>query len=66
MSRSRRWSPGALCAGALMLCVLAGAAQADDTAAYDRLFDQALQRYQLPGLAVGVIQEGRVVYRRTA
>ncbi|TDR38756.1 CubicO group peptidase (beta-lactamase class C family) [Tahibacter aquaticus] len=34
--------------------------------ALDALFDQTLQRYQLPGLAVGVVVDGKVVFRRTA
>lgn len=34
--------------------------------AFDRLFDQTLARYDLPGLAVGVIEDGQVAYLRTA
>nr|WP_279389032.1 serine hydrolase [Luteibacter rhizovicinus] len=30
------------------------------------MFDEAMRRYDLPGLAVGVIENGRVVYTRTA
>ncbi|MEO6366241.1 MAG: serine hydrolase domain-containing protein [Luteimonas sp.] len=30
------------------------------------LVDDAVERYQLPGIAVGVIQDGKVIYRRTA
>jgi CubicO group peptidase (beta-lactamase class C family) len=37
-----------------------------DTKAFDALFDQAMARYKLPGLAVGVVQNGQVVYLRTA
>jgi microsomal dipeptidase-like Zn-dependent dipeptidase/CubicO group peptidase (beta-lactamase class C family) len=33
---------------------------------YDRLFDETMSRYDLPGLAVGVIDHGKVVYERTA
>lgn len=33
---------------------------------YDRAFEQAMTRYRLPGLAVGVIDHGTVVYTRTA
>jgi CubicO group peptidase (beta-lactamase class C family) len=36
------------------------------TAAYDRAFDDVLAHYGPPGLAVGVIEHGRVVYTRTA
>jgi CubicO group peptidase (beta-lactamase class C family) len=35
-------------------------------AEFDRLFDQAMTRYRLPGLAVGVIENGEVVYTRSA
>jgi CubicO group peptidase (beta-lactamase class C family) len=31
---------------------------------YDRAFDEVTERYRLPGLAVAVIQNGKVVYRR--
>ncbi|WP_254775218.1 serine hydrolase domain-containing protein [Pseudoxanthomonas sp. GM95] len=30
------------------------------------MFDQAMARYKLPGLAVGVVEDGQVVYLRTA
>lgn len=33
---------------------------------YDAAFEQAMARYHLPGLAVGVIDHGKVVYTRTA
>lgn len=33
---------------------------------YDRLFDEAVARFHLPGLAVGVIDHGQVVFQRTA
>lgn len=48
----------------LLACATASAAPADE-AAFDRLFEQAMAEYHLPGLAVGVIEDGRVVYRRT-
>ena len=44
----------------------AGAARADEAAFYDRAFDATMARYHLPGLAVGVIEDGKVVYQRTA
>jgi len=51
---------------ALLACaLLGGAAQGSGQADYDRLFDQAMQHYRLPGLAVGVIEDGEIVYRRT-
>lgn len=33
---------------------------------YDEAFDATMARYQLPGLAVGVIEDGKIVYVRTA
>ncbi|MBN6151313.1 serine hydrolase [Xanthomonas sp. AmX2] len=42
----------------------AAPAHAADRAAFDRLFEQAMARYRLPGLAVGVIEDGRVAYVR--
>src|SRR5690606_11915895 len=38
----------------------------DATAIYDRLFDETMAHYGLPGLALGVVEDGRVVYRRAA
>jgi CubicO group peptidase (beta-lactamase class C family) len=35
-------------------------------AAIDAAFDDAVARYHLPGLAVGVVQDGRIVYTRTS
>ncbi len=32
---------------------------------FDRIIDDAVQRYQLPGIAVGVIDNGKIVYTRT-
>jgi len=32
---------------------------------YDRIVDGVVARYQLPGIAVGVIEDGKVVYRGT-
>ncbi len=41
-------------------------ANAADRAAFDQAFDDTMARYGLPGLAVGVIEDGEVVYVRTA
>ena len=50
-------------------CALAllhgGAAAAADRAALDRAFDDLGTRYGLPGLAIGVIEDGKIVYART-
>ncbi|HEX2139551.1 MAG TPA: serine hydrolase domain-containing protein, partial [Woeseiaceae bacterium] len=56
-------------AGALFLILLgacAGIPPPQTTSAYDQAFDDLMARYDLPGLAVGVIEDGRVVYTRTA
>jgi CubicO group peptidase (beta-lactamase class C family) len=34
--------------------------------AYDSVFEEVMARYRLPGLALGVVHEGQVVYMRTA
>ena len=51
--------------------VLAGLGMAASTAAatppsFDRMFDQTRTRAALPGLAMAVVEDGRVVYERTA
>ncbi|MGV8961604.1 MAG: serine hydrolase domain-containing protein [Stenotrophomonas sp.] len=38
-------------------------AQNSALARFDTLLDQAVQKYQLPGIAMGVIEDGKVVYR---
>jgi len=54
-----------------LLCVPAMARAAEpvrakvDTQAVDRAFDETVARYQLPGLAVGIVEDGKVVYART-
>lgn len=53
-----------LAAVAMLLASPLLAADAD-TARMDALVDQAMQRYQLPGIAVGVIEDGKVVRRIT-
>lgn len=42
----------------------AGAPPATGPADYDRLVDAVVARYHLPGIAVGVIEDGKVVFRR--
>lgn len=51
--------------------VLVGLAMATGTAAaspaaFDPMFDQARQQYALPGLAMAVVEDGQVIYQRTA
>lgn len=36
------------------------------TAQFDRIFDEVVARYRLPGLALGIVRDGRVIYQRTA
>lgn len=54
-----------------LACVLAlsafGALGQDtaDHAALDRELDAAIARYQLPGVAIGVVKDGQVIYRGT-
>jgi CubicO group peptidase (beta-lactamase class C family) len=52
---------------ALALCATAAQAAAptpDRNADLDRLVDAAVAYYHLPGIAVGVIENGRVVYTK--
>ncbi len=51
--------------GLVALAALIGAS-AHAAPSYDQAFDELFARYQLPGLAVGVIEDGKVVYKRTA
>lgn len=60
-----RW----MAAAVLAMPLLAGAAPRGDSpraAAYDAAFEATLARYRLPGLAVGVIEDGEVAWVRTA
>ena len=50
---------------ALALSPAVAVAQPSDAAALDRELDAAIARYHLPGLAVGVVKDGQVVYRGT-
>lgn len=45
---------------------LASHAAEPGDAAIDAAFDDAVARYHLPGLAVGVVQDGEIVYSRTS
>ena len=50
----------------IALFFLAGATlAATDPERFDRIVDDAVQRYQLPGIAVGVIDNGEILYTRT-
>ena len=39
---------------------------ANDTGGFDAAFDAVMTRYSLPGLALGIVRDGEVVYARTA
>ena len=59
-----RWLTKTLLA---VLAFAAGAAEAQTPKErFDPLVDAVVARYHLPGIAVGVIENGQVVYRRTA
>ena len=55
----------AFAAGLAALLMHAGSVSASH-AVLDRHVDEAIARYDLPGIAVGVVQDGKVVYTRTA
>jgi CubicO group peptidase (beta-lactamase class C family) len=61
---------GACCAAAVLAAACTAvpvkAPQANDAAAFDAAFDAVMSRYALPGLALGVVRGGEVVYARTA
>ena len=56
-----------LLATGLALSAAVQAAPVDEAQAarFDTLLDQTVQRYHLPGIAMGVIEDGKVVYRGT-
>ncbi len=62
--RTTRAGLRCLFAAALALCGLHAHA-APRNVPYDAMFDAVMARYRLPGLAVGVIENGEVVYVRT-
>jgi CubicO group peptidase (beta-lactamase class C family) len=53
-------------AAALVLSSCAHAPPSTSTAALDVIFNDVFTHYHLPGLALGVVQDGKVIYRRTA
>lgn len=50
---------------ATALALAAGAAVARDHASLDRAIDDAFVRYHLPGIAAGVVEDGKVAWTRT-
>lgn len=64
--RRLRWLPVALYALVLAPALVARPAQTDSAQpVIDAAFDDVVARYRLPGLAVGVVENGRVTYVRT-
>ena len=55
-----------LCAAIACANVTAAERSGANAAFFDAAFDDAFARYRLPGLAVGVVVDGEVVYARTA
>ncbi|MDQ3056481.1 MAG: beta-lactamase family protein, partial [Pseudomonadota bacterium] len=49
-----------------LFLMLIGSGAVYGQSAFDALVDDTMQRYQLAGIAVGVIENGEVIYRRTA
>jgi CubicO group peptidase (beta-lactamase class C family) len=49
-----------------LLCACSGDSLVRPDSVFDEAFDTAFARYDLPGLAIGVIENGEVVYVRTA
>jgi len=55
----------AICRFAIF-CLLFGSCTVHAQSEFDAFIDDTVQGYHLPGIAVGVIQDGKVVYKRTA
>ncbi|MER2176732.1 MAG: serine hydrolase domain-containing protein, partial [Stenotrophomonas maltophilia] len=62
MSARKQWAWTAVLAGLGMAASTAAATPSS----FDRMFDQTRTRAALPGLAMAVVEDGRVVYERTA
>ncbi|WP_460875462.1 serine hydrolase [Rhodanobacter koreensis] len=57
---------GAFPLALLFLLVTLGATARPANPTYDKLVDAVVARYHLPGIVVGVIEDGKVVYTRTS
>jgi len=55
-----------LLAASMALSPALAAGPSLDKAAIDQAFDDTVARYHLPGLAVGIVEDGEVAYTRTA
>jgi CubicO group peptidase (beta-lactamase class C family) len=60
----RRGALSLLCLSLLVFASTASAQSANQS--YDHIVDGVITRYHLPGIAVGVIENGKVVYTRTS
>jgi CubicO group peptidase (beta-lactamase class C family) len=64
----RRLAAFLLLSSTLLVCGAASRAAAPDTSSpsdYDRLVDEVVAQYHLPGIAIGVIDDGKIVYTHT-
>ncbi len=57
--------PLLLCLALLSTVLPAAAAPAPEAGFHDRMVQQAFDHYRLPGIAVGVIEDGKVVHVAT-
>jgi CubicO group peptidase (beta-lactamase class C family) len=65
--RMSRFVKSILAASTLAVCAIAAsapAARTDTKSDVDRIVDDVVARYHLPGIAVGVIDDGKIVYTR--
>ncbi|MFC5594016.1 serine hydrolase domain-containing protein [Lysobacter niastensis] len=60
--KPRHWMFGVACA----LMMAPAMAASPSMATIDTAFEDAVARYRLPGLAVGIVEDGRVTYMRTS
>ncbi|HEY0506099.1 MAG TPA: serine hydrolase [Lysobacter sp.] len=66
MKPERAWPRTVAAALLCGVALLARAQSPADTKAIDAAFDEVFERYRLPGMALGIVEDGRVVYTRTA
>jgi CubicO group peptidase (beta-lactamase class C family) len=65
--RVRHLAAALVFVGSLASCVSPQGQRANgDTPGLDAIVDEVIVRYHLPGIAVGVVRDGRVIYTRTA
>ena len=65
--RTRRLAAALVCICSLVSCVSPREPRPDsDAAGLDAIVDDVIARYHLPGIAVGIVRDGHVIYMRTA